>query len=85
MKNNSPKKNPHALFQPKSEGWWQAVNEGIVLLMFFISILFILVMFNSCTVSVNMTNSHGKAEDIIDTHQKADGDLSPTLSIPASL
>lgn len=38
----------------------------------------------SCTYSINMVHTEGHAQDVVDETQKADADVSPTLSIPAS-
>lgn len=35
----------------------------------------------SCTFSINMIDSKGYADDMIDENQKADADLKPTLNL----
>ena len=41
-------------------------------------------LFTGCTYSINMVHTEGYADDVVDETQKADADVSPTLSIPAS-
>jgi len=36
-----------------------------------------------CTISVTTVNSHGTASDVVDENQKAEADISPTVSMPA--
>ncbi len=53
----------------------------------FISVcLFLLAYFLfSCTYSINMVHTEGSASDVVDEEQTATPDISPTLSIPASV
>ncbi len=44
-----------------------------------------LMFLTGCTYSVNLIHSQGKAEDMIDEQQEAKPDVSPTISVPASL
>lgn len=47
--------------------------------------VFLLFMFlTSCTYSINMVHTQGHAEDVVDETQKADADVKPTLTIPAT-
>lgn len=64
---------------------FNVMDEIIVGIMFLASIIFIFCIMTSCTLSVNMMNSTGKASDMVDTDQKADGDVSPALSFPVGL
>lgn len=36
----------------------------------------------SCTISVITTDTHGKADDVVDTEQVAEPNISPNLSVP---
>lgn len=47
-----------------------------------IILLLILALTIGCTISVTTVNSHGTASDVVDENQKADADISPTVSIP---
>lgn len=47
--------------------------------------LFFLSMLTACTISFSNVSTHGKATDVIDEDQKADADVSPEVSIPASV
>jgi len=67
----------------EDESTWESIQAGIVFLITIIAFLFLFCVMTSCTMSVNMMNSQGKAEDMVDNDQKADPDISPTLSIPA--
>jgi hypothetical protein len=58
------------------------LKDAYILVLVFLSIGFTCLCLPSCTMSVNMMNSQGKAEDVVDTDQKTDADVSPTLSIP---
>ncbi len=82
MKTKDTKKSRPALFQEKSESFWRHVDDALVLIMVLVSIMFIFMVLTGCTMSVNMMNSTGKAQDMVDTDQKADGEVSPTLSLP---
>jgi len=42
----------------------------------------LLLFMNSCTYNVSMVHSSGSSTDAIDTDQKTDPDISPTLTIP---
>lgn len=64
---------------------YNVMDEIIVAIMFLASIIFIFCILTGCTMSVNMMNSTGKASDMVDTDQKADGDVSPALSFPVDL
>lgn len=50
------------------------------------TILGITVVFfcTSCSTTVSIVNTHGKAEDVVDTEQKSEAEISPELSIPIS-
>lgn len=41
--------------------------------------------FNSCTYNVSMAHTEGTAEDVIDDTQSNTPNVSPNLSIPASV
>lgn len=36
----------------------------------------------SCTVAINQVDTHGTAEDVVDTTQTNDPEVSPTISLP---
>lgn len=42
-------------------------------------------LFSSCTMSVNVIETSGDAENIIEEDQKTDADVSPDVSIPAAV
>ena len=48
---------------------------------YFISI-FLSLALTACTFSVNQIHVDGTASDVVDENQKADANVSPTLSIP---
>ena len=41
-------------------------------------------LLSACTYSITMVHTEGTATDVVDNNQKADGDVSPTVSIPAT-
>jgi hypothetical protein len=42
-------------------------------------------LLTGCTYSISMVHTQGTAEDVIDTNQRADGDVSPTVDLPGAL
>lgn len=82
MKLNSQRTHKKSLLARVRDINYNVIDELAVGIMFIVSIVFIIFLMSSCTMSVNMMNSQGKAEDVVDTDQKADADISPTLSIP---
>lgn len=82
-KHTHPKKHRQIELIKEDESTWESIQAGIVFIMCIIAFMFLFAVMTSCTMSVNMMNSQGKAEDVVDTDQKADADVSPTLSIPA--
>ena len=36
----------------------------------------------SCSMTFSVVNTHGKAEDVLDTEHSTEGELSPELSLP---
>ncbi len=65
------------------------VPKTQTLIVLFASIvLFVFVCFfflTGCTYSINMVHTEGSASDLIDEDQKAEPDISPTLTIPANV
>lgn len=49
-----------------------------------ICVIFTACILTSCTYSITMVHTEGTASDVVDNNQKADGDVSPTVSIPAT-
>lgn len=49
-----------------------------------ISIL-VIALLSSCTYSITMVHTEGTATDVVDTDQRADPDVSPEITIPASV
>lgn len=47
-----------------------------------ISVLFFCV---SCSTTISVVNTHGQAEDVGDTEEKSDTEISPEISVPASV
>ncbi|HET9433045.1 MAG TPA: hypothetical protein VFO37_04775 [Chitinophagaceae bacterium] len=47
--------------------------------LFFLCMIFL----NSCTYNISMVHTQGTAEDVIDSNQSAEPDISPEISIPA--
>lgn len=47
-------------------------------------IILILLLCQSCTISITQTQSEGHASDLVDTSQTNDPEVSPTLSLPVS-
>lgn len=47
--------------------------------------VFIIFLFTSCTYSITMVHTEGSASDVVDEEQAAQPDISPNLTIPASL
>lgn len=53
----------------------------------FLSFCFVVLLnfLTSCTYSITMVHTEGSASDVVDEEQTAQPDISPNLSIPASL
>jgi len=39
-------------------------------------------LLTACTYNVSMAHTEGTASDVVDTEQKSDADVSPTVNIP---
>lgn len=48
-------------------------------------LLLVLLFMTSCTYTITLVNTEGMASDVVDETSTAKADVSPTLSIPASL
>lgn len=59
------------------------IRDGLCLLL----VIFIILVlgFSSCTLSLNMVSSQGKAQDMIEEEQTNDPKVDPTLTIPSSV
>jgi len=57
-------------------------RDTISLLIVFACIFFLLICFPSCTESITVISSQGKASDMVDETQTNDPEVDPTLSIP---
>lgn len=53
-------------------------------IMVYIGILFIPLLFNSCSFNVSMAHTEGTATDVIDDTASNTPDISPTVTIPVS-
>lgn len=42
-----------------------------------------MILLSSCTYSINMVHTQGKASDVVDETQSNQPDISPTLDLPA--
>lgn len=42
----------------------------------------LLLLFTSCTFSINMVHTQGEASDVVDETDDVNPDISPTLSVP---
>ena len=49
-----------------------------------VALVCITIMFCSCTISINLIQTSGKATDVVDEDQKADANVDPQVIIPAS-
>ena len=47
--------------------------------------IIVISVINSCTYSITQVHTQGEATDVVDNNQKADADVSPNLTIPASV
>jgi len=45
-------------------------------------LLISLMALTSCSYSITMVHTQGQATDVVDEDQKADADISPTVSLP---
>ncbi len=59
------------------------IRDGLCLLL----VIFIILVlgFSSCTLSLNMVGSQGKAQDMIEEEQTNQPKIDPTLTIPSSV
>lgn len=48
-----------------------------------VTVFFIAFYLSSCTLSLQNISSNGKTKDVVDQQQNADGEVSPTVNIPA--
>lgn len=60
---------------------------GLIAGVFVLSILTMILalMMTSCTYSINMVDTHGAAEDVVDETETIDPEIDPTLNIPGAL
>lgn len=49
-----------------------------------VGFLILLCLFTSCTISINLIHTSGKASDVVDEDQKADADIESQFNIPVS-
>lgn len=47
--------------------------------------MMIILMSTSCTYSINMVDTHGAADDVVDETETVDPEFNPTLSLPGAL
>lgn len=53
--------------------FWNSIGFQLFLMIFSIC---------SCTLAINQVDTHGQAEDVVDTTQSTDPEVSPTISLP---
>lgn len=57
-------------------------RDTIALLIVFACVFLFLILFPSCTASLNVISNQGKATDLVDETQSTEPEVNPTLSIP---